>query len=282
MTNITTGRIETNDGVTLEYQEAGAGDVIVLVHGWEQSGSLFSAQLESLSSKHRVVTYDQRGHGASGKPEHGYKVHRLAADLADLLRTLDLTDITLLGHSMGTQVVLAYLELFGEDRIKKVVLVDEPIFMVIDPSWGDDLKLQTGALFDQEAVLGAVNGLAGADTNEATVRGFIDVLTSPGIDPDLKERIVQENLRMNGRHSAQLFYNHAHQDWRTQLPRITVPTLIIGGEASIVPEASLEYAASQVPNGRFELFGADEGGSHFMFVENPEKFNAILDEFVSA
>lgn len=275
-----TGTITTNDNIKIAYQETGSGQAILLVHGWEQSGELWKHQLEGLSHLGRVIAIDQRGHGKSDKPEHGYKVHRLAADVADVIRELKLDDVVLIGHSMGFQVVLAYLELFGSDRIARIVLVDEPIFMTKDPSWSDEVMAETGAIFDQEATLGAINGLAAPESNEAVVRGFIDMLTTPGIPADVKEWIVQQNLLMKGTHAASLFYNHAHQDWRAQLPQVKVPTLIIGAEGSIVPISCLEWAAKQIPDATLSVFGADEGGSHFMFIENPTKFNALIEGFV--
>lgn len=280
MSIISTGTITTNDGVGLSFRDSGSGSPVVLVHGWQQSAELWKHQIEGLSGDHRVISWDMRGHGGSDRPDHGYKVHRMAADLADLVAALDLDGFVLIGHSMGCQVVLAYLELFGQAKVAKIVLVDEPIFLTADPSWDEKVTLQAGAIFSQEAVLGAVNGLAGAETHEATVRGFIDLLTSPSIAPEDKEWIVQQNLLVDGIHSGSLFYNHAHQDWRTQLSQIAVPTLVIAAEGSIVPVGCLEWAVKQIPDARLSVFGADEGGSHFMFIENPQKFNAVVSEFV--
>lgn len=280
MPDTSRGTITTNDNVTIAYEESGAGRPVLLVHGWQQSGELWKRQREGLSHLARMISIDQRGHGKSGKPDHGYMVHRLAADLAALVSELDLRDIVLVGHSMGCQVVLAYLQLFGADRVGKLVLVDEPILLTKDPSWSDEILAETGAVFDQDAVLGTVNGLADPASNEAVVRGLIDVLTTPGIAADDKEWIVQQNLLTNGANSAALFYNHAHQDWRALLPQVSVPTLVIGAEGSIVPVSCLQWAAGRIPNARIEVFGADEGGSHFMFIENPTKFNALLEEFI--
>lgn len=114
----------TNDGVTLRYTEVGAGRPLVLVHGLRQSAEDFRPQFDGLSELCRVIAYDQRGHGESGKPGHGYTGHRLAKDLQDVLTTLDLSDVVLAGHSLGCMVAWAYLELFGTERLAKLVLVD--------------------------------------------------------------------------------------------------------------------------------------------------------------
>lgn len=277
---MTDGRITTNDGLTLRYIDVGSGRPVVLIHGWQQAAELWRYQIDALSAFVRVIAFDHRGHGVSDKPAHGYKVHRLAKDLQDLMTELDLSDAVLVGHSMGCQVVLAYLELFGPQRVSKIALVDEPIFLTIDPAWDERTLAETGAVFPPQAVLDTVNGLANPATREQTVRGLIDLLTSPTISPEAKEWIVQWNLRVDGIHSGSLFYNHAHQDWREQVKRVQLPTLVVGAQGSPVPASAMRWAADQIPGAQLEIFAADEGGSHFMFIENPAKFNAIMAEFV--
>lgn len=159
-------------------------------------------------------------------------------------------------------------------------MVDEPFFLTLNPAWDEQTRAQTGAVFLPEAVLDVVNGLGNPETREATVRGVIDLLTSPTIAAETKEWIVSRNLLVDGVHSGSVFYNHAHQDWREQVKRVDMPTLIVGAEGSPVPVSAMRWAASQIPNSRLEIFGADEGGSHFMFIENPAKFNAILEGFI--
>src|ERR1700754_90758 len=103
----------TSDGVGLHYVERGTGSPLLLVHGWSQTAEQFSHQLNALAPTYRVIAYDHRGHGLSDRPEYGYRVHRLAADLRELLLGRDLQDVTVLGHSMGCAVIWAYLDLFG-------------------------------------------------------------------------------------------------------------------------------------------------------------------------
>ena len=82
-----------------------------------------------------MIAIDQRGHGESEKPGFGYKIHRLSKDLHELLISLDLTDVTVLGHSMGCSVIWGYWELFGADRLAKIILVDEPPHLTSNPAW---------------------------------------------------------------------------------------------------------------------------------------------------
>ena len=75
-------------------------------------------------------------------------------------------------------------------------------------------------------------------------------------------------------------FNHAFQDWRDVIPRITLPTLAIGGRVSAVPWMSVEWTARQIKGAQLEIFEEEEGGNHFMFIENPDKFNRIIKEFM--
>jgi non-heme chloroperoxidase len=77
-----------------------------------------------------------------------------------------------------------------------------------------------------------------------------------------------------------LFYDHCHTDWRDLMPRINLPTLIISGRASPLPWKSQEWIHHQIKGSQFEVFEESEGGQHFMFIENPEKFNRLVMEYL--
>lgn len=271
--------VTTNDGVRLHYLEAGSGKTLVLVHGWSQSAEQFRYQIDALSQNYRVIALDQRGHGESDKPEYGYSIARLATDLHDVLHTLDLHDVTLLGHSMGCSVIWCYWDLFGADHLAKIALIDEPPFLTSNPHWSQAELDQAGAIFTPTSVTDTANALAGPE-GDATTRGFIGNMLTSACPEDVKEWIIQRNFRMPRRHAATLLYNHCHQDWRMVIPRISLPTLVVGGRVSLVPWKSVEWTAQQIAGAQLEIFEESEGGQHFMFVENPEKFNRILAEFI--
>src|SRR5258708_4607432 len=92
----------TSDGVQLSYIRHGRGRPIVLLHGWSQCAEEFKYQIEPLSAQYEVIAVDQRSHGESQKVSYGLKISRLARDLYELLNELDLNDVALLGHSMGS------------------------------------------------------------------------------------------------------------------------------------------------------------------------------------
>ena len=93
----------TSDGAQLSYIRQGSGRPIVLIHGWSQCAEEFKHQIEPLSAQYDVIAVDQRSHGESQKVSYGLKIPRLSKHLYELLTELDLSDVALLGHSMGRQ-----------------------------------------------------------------------------------------------------------------------------------------------------------------------------------
>jgi pimeloyl-ACP methyl ester carboxylesterase len=96
-----------------------------MIPGFSQSAAEFGKQIDGLSRFYRVLAIDLRGHGESSKPDYGYRVSRLAADLRDFIESLELQNVTLLGHSLGCTVIWCYWDLFGGQRVSRLVLVDQ-------------------------------------------------------------------------------------------------------------------------------------------------------------
>lgn len=97
---------------------------------------------------------------------------------------------------------------------------------------------------------------------------------------DRLAEVVELNLQMPRAHAATLLYNHSTQDWRDVIPGVRWRTLVIGGKASFVSWQSQVWIHEQIAGSQVELFGADEGGQHFMFMENPVRFNALIAGFL--
>ena len=135
MSNFSRRVFVTSDGVQLSYIRQGSGRPIVLLHGWSQCAEEFKHQIEPLSARYDVIALDQRSHGESQKVPYGLKISRLSKDLCDLLAELNLNDVALLGHSMGSAVIWCYIDLFGPGRLSKIILVDQAPFVTADPHW---------------------------------------------------------------------------------------------------------------------------------------------------
>jgi pimeloyl-ACP methyl ester carboxylesterase len=260
---MSTGSVTTNDGVELRYLESGSGPPLVLVHGWRQSAAGFGRQIEELGRSRRVIALDMRGHGESAKPAHGFRIARLAMDLRNLIDALELRDIALLGHSLGCAVVWCYWDLFGGDRVSKLVLVDMAADAVLPP----------------RQLLDEIDRLDSFGSGRELVTAIRDAWFTPGV-PDADLAVFGEQAdRVSREHARALLLDSAFVDWSDVLRLIDVPALVVGGAALAEP---VSRVASLIPGARLELFPVDEGGGHFMFWENPERFNAVLERFLSA
>src|SRR5882672_9434499 len=123
MSFINVGR-ENSTSIDLYYEDHGSGLPVVLIHGWPLNGDVWEKQTAALlAAGHRVITYDRRGFGRSSKPGTGYNYDTFAADLDALLRVLNLTGVSLVGHSMGTGEITRYIGKYGTTRLRKAVLI---------------------------------------------------------------------------------------------------------------------------------------------------------------
>ncbi|HEY3945679.1 MAG TPA: alpha/beta hydrolase, partial [Solirubrobacteraceae bacterium] len=123
MPKVTVGR-ENSADIAIHYEDHGAGQPVVLIHGYPLSGRAWDRQVPVLlEAGRRVITYDRRGFGNSSQPVVGYDYDTFASDLHGLLEALDLRDVTLVGHSMGSGEVTRYVSAYGSARVAKGVLV---------------------------------------------------------------------------------------------------------------------------------------------------------------
>lgn len=271
----------TTDGVALDYRVDGpadAADTLVMLHGWSQSRAMFDRALPLLSESTRVVTYDQRGHGASDKPDHGARIARLAADLTELLDHLGIASAHLLGHSMGASVLWSYIDSHGTSRIRSLIIVDQPSACVVLPWMTPDEGAQAGAILDFPGAEAFVKAIA--DDDRDTRHGFLVSMLTKDIPADDLAWMAGENMKLPASWGARLLLDHVMQDWRDVLPRIDVPTLVLAGEVSHVAPASQEWTAAHISDARFRAFTKDEGGAHFAFYQEPAPFCAAVTEFV--
>ena len=163
----------TSDGVQLSYIRQGSGRPIVLVHGWSQCAEEFKHQIEPLSARYDVIAVDQRSHGESQKVSYGLKISRLSKDLYELLTELDLNDVALLGHSMGSAVIWCYIDLFGPEHLSKIILVDQSPFLTSDPHWTQQEVEDSGAVDTAQQVFDTIAALRGREVEQLT-RQIID------------------------------------------------------------------------------------------------------------
>ncbi|WP_345614189.1 alpha/beta fold hydrolase [Streptomyces sanyensis] len=273
------GSVTTDDGVRLHYLEAGSGPDMLLVPGWSQTAAQWRHQIDHFARTHHVVAVDHRGHGDSDRPDHGYRIARLANDLHQLVHGLDLDETVLVAHSMGCSVTWSYWDLFGGDRLARLVLFDEPPVLIRQPYWPDGLADRVGALYDLARIAEVVTGLRapGADAESLSAE-FLDGMWSPAAPEEDRRWVLARNLLLPREYAGRLLLDNVVQDWRDILPRITVPTLVLGGADSLIPTAAARFTASAVPGAALRIL---EGrASHFAFWENPDAFNREVRAFL--
>jgi non-heme chloroperoxidase len=230
MPTVTVGQ-ENNADIEIYYEDHGAGQPVVLIHGYPLSGRAWDKQVPVLLEVgHRVITYDRRGFGQSSQPTVGYDYDTFAADLNALLEHLDLRDAVLAGHSMGTGEVTRYLGRYGSGRVAKGVLMSPiPPFLL---QTGDNPEGVPQSLFDGFAQA------ASADA-PAWMKGFLDNFYN--IDT-LRGTLVSDQAYQASWNIAAAASATAAvacistwaTDFRDDLPQIDVPMLVIQGDADQV------------------------------------------------
>jgi non-heme chloroperoxidase len=194
MSNFPRRAFVTSDGVQLSYIRQGSGRPIVLIHGWSQCAEEFKHQIEPLSARYDVIAVDQRSHGESQKVSYGLKISRLSKDLYDLLAELDLNEVALLGHSMGAAVIWCYIDLFGPERLSKIILVDQAPFITSNPHWTQEELEDSGAGPTAQQVCDTVAALRGEKAEQETRQMIDGMLTNH--EMDFHFSLILSNLRM--------------------------------------------------------------------------------------
>ena len=227
MPHITVGK-ENSGSIDLYYEDHGEGPPVVLIHGYPLSGRAWDKQLPVLlEAGHRVITYDRRGFGKSSQPVSGYDYDTFAADLNVLLTELNLTDVTLAGHSMGTGEVTRYLGAYGSARIARGVLISPiPPFLL---QAGDNPEGLSGSLFDGFAEAAKADG-------PAWMKGFLDNfynidLLGGTLVSDQAFQASWNDATAASAAAAVACIATWGTDFRADLPKIDVPMLVIQGDA---------------------------------------------------
>jgi non-heme chloroperoxidase len=230
MPTITVGQENSSD-IEIHYEDHGAGQPVVLIHGYPLSGRGWDKQVPALlDAGYRVITYDRRGFGQSSQPVTGYDYDTFAADLHALLEHLDLRDAVLVGHSMGTGEVTRYLGRYGSARVAKGVLVAPiPPYLL---QTGDNPEGVPLSLFDGFAAA------ARADT-PAWMKGFLENFynydTLAGTLVSEQAFQTSWNLAVTASATAAVACIATWAtDFRDDLPKIDVPVLVIQGDADQV------------------------------------------------
>lgn len=257
----------------------GEGRPVVLIHGWPLSGASWSDQVDVFKDAgYRVVTYDRRGFGQSDKPSSGYDYDTLADDLAGLLDELDLRDTTVVGFSMGGGEAARYIAKYGEDRLHSVVFASAVTPMMIQTEDNPDGPLSKSLAAQMTAAL-TKNEVAFYDD---FTKKFFSANGDGNVLVTENQRQAAVTLCKQADKAAALaaMQSFATTDFRNDLAKVTIPTLVIHGDADgIVPyEGSADRTHAAIPQSELYVIS---GGPHGINVSNPDEFNSALITFLA-
>ncbi len=269
---------ENSGSIDLYYEDHGSGAPVVLIHGYPLSGRAWDKQVPVLlEAGHRVIAYDRRGFGRSSQPTAGYDYDTFAGDLRILIEELDLRDVTLVGHSMGTGEVTRYLGSYGSERIARGVLISPiPPFLLQAPDNPEGLPESLFEGFVKDAMADA----------PAFLKGFLDNFYNIDV---LGGKLVSEqafqaswNIAAAASASAAVACIRTWEtDFREDLPRMDVPILVIDGDADrILP---YDKTGARLPGmiKDMELITI-EGGPHAIAWTHTLQVNKALLQFIGA
>jgi non-heme chloroperoxidase len=267
---------ENSSDIDLYYEDHGSGKPVVLIHGYPLSSASWEKQLPVLlDAGHRVITYDRRGFGKSGQPTTGYNYDTFAEDLHKLVTQLKLRDFALVGFSMGGGEVARYLGKYGSKGVSKAVIISGvPPFLLKTP---DNPEGVDSSVFEgiQKAVV--------ADRYVFFTDFFKSFYnTDLLLGKRVSEQAVQAswNIAAGASATASLACVPTwHEDFRNDLSRIYVPTLVIHGDADrILPiTASGLRTAKLIKGARLSVV---KDGPHCITWTHAEQVNSEVVNFL--
>jgi pimeloyl-ACP methyl ester carboxylesterase len=272
-----TQNIDAN-GVTLHVRTGGEGPVVVLIHGFGDTGDMWAPLAADLVRDHRVIVPDLRGMGLSSHPQEGYDKRTQAADIRAILTSLGIDQATIVGHDIGTMVAYAYAARYP-DKTQKLVVMDAPVPGI--PPWESIVRNPLLWHFD----------FGGPDVErlvEGRERIYLDRFWNEfagdpaKIDEEAREHYARLYARPGAMHSAFAQFRSIRQDVEdnkiSMATKLSMPVLAIGGEKSFgaTEAVVMRNAASDVT----EVVIPDAG--HWLMEEQPEATIAAVRTFVTS
>ena len=276
MTKLTVGT-ENGAPVQIYFEDYGAGTPVVLIHGFPLSGRTWENQVPALiEAGHRVITYDRRGFGDSSQPWGGFDYDTFAADLNVLMEHLDLREAALVGFSMGGGEVVRYIATYGSERVAKAVLA-----AAVPPYLYKSTDNPDGGL-DDAAISGMENAI------KADRLAFLDQFCTNFFSAGTELKVSQEQREYardicafaSPKATLDCIGAFARTDFRDDLPKVTVPTLVIHGDSdAIVPfEVSGKRTAAAISGSELVVV---KGAPHGFNASHAKEFNAALLDFLA-
>jgi non-heme chloroperoxidase len=273
------GNITTRDNVTIYYKDWGAGQPVVLSHGWPLSSDSWESQALFLAANDfRVITHDRRGHGRSSQPWQGNDMDNYADDLAELIEALDLKGVSLFGFSTGGGEIARYIGRHGTKRVAKAGLIAAvpPLMLKTEKNPGglpitvfDGIR--AGSVADRSQLY--------KDLASGPFFGF----NRPGakVSQGLIDSFWLQGMQAGHKNAYDCIKAFSETDFTEDLKKFDVPTLILhGDDDQIVPIAAAGLASAKlVPHATVKVYA---GAPHGLAETHKDQLNADMLAFLKA
>lgn len=277
--------VASKDGVPLAVAETGNPDgaPLLFLHGYSQALTAWREQFDdpALRSAYRMIAFDFRGHGASGKPwaNDAYESRDWADDVASVMEALDIENPVLIGWSGGASVAAAYIRHYGDDDLSGLVLVGGLLRMAEPETPSENENQDDAPNEDQALVVDVVQKMSSDDirTKLAGTEGLISMVTVRALTETEQKEAVASNLMNPAYVSRAMVANRTvYSDIQG---KISVPTLLMHGAKDRLVPADLSIQNQNfIPGGELKIY--DELG-HAVFLDDPARFNEDLAAFVT-
>ena len=277
MSYLKTSSETASNSVNIFYQEYGKGKPVIFIHGWPLNHEMWENQLAELPKHNlRCITYDRRGFGKSDRTWESYDYDTLAGDLNELITQLNLSDVTLVGFSMGGGEIARYIGKYGTEKIEKVVLISSvtPYMLKTDDNSEGIKKDVFNDMVDK--IIADRPGFLKEFGKEFY---GVDMLNQPVSKAMLQWNQAQcLNSSLNA--TVDCLRSFSETDFRNDLKKIDIPVLIIHGDADkTVPiNVSADKTAILLPHAKYIMYS---NAAHGIFITEKEKLNADLLDFIS-
>ncbi|MBP1971394.1 pimeloyl-ACP methyl ester carboxylesterase [Virgibacillus natechei] len=262
--------IEVTPGIELFIQDIGTGDPIIFIPGFTFTTEVFDKQVAYFSKENRVIVIDPRSHGRSTVTPYGNDYVTHGEDLASVVQTLNLKNVTLVGWSFGCFTIWEYIKQHGITDIKSLVLIDMPpkSLSVNEGDWVEGDLDEIAAIYN--TYLRSPEGQREFFTDYST-----QVMVQRELQADELNWLVDQSLKTPYYIAGNLFASGMFADYREIATSASqsVPTLTIVAEHWA--ETAASYIKSVYPGTKIEVLGG-----HMMFWEYGDKFNGIVDQFL--
>ncbi len=271
--------VTTEDGAQIFYKDWGTGgSPVILSHGWPLNADAWDAAARFLAEHgHRAIAHDRRGHGRSSQTWHGNEMNTYADDLSCLIEYLDLTEITLVGHSTGGGEIVRYIGRHGTQRVSRLVLISAvPPLMQQSPDNMDGIPI---SVFD--AIRSGEESDRSQQYRDLADGPFFGNNRNNNVTQGVRDAFWLQSMACGHRAAYECIAAFSSTDFRTDLAKVNVPTLVIhGDDDQIVPfEVGGKRTADLVTGATLIVY---DGGAHGLPDTDRERLHADLLDFIDS